>query len=414
MRKIFELFRTDFKRRWKKPLLLLIYIASPVILTFIMWLVFGQGGRGISPLSLGLVNNDRDGVVAKFLIGALQSDQIKERVNVSLTDSNSARDLIDKGEISAILIIPKNFSRNFLDELSPSLHLVKNPAHQIFPEMSETLVEILKDGINYLLSIFYDEFKSIKTIIANDGKADKEALFKIFNQSRGKVKIIASVIDDIPLELKQVTKEKEKGDSGFSILVYVFPGISLFFMFFVADAVLIDSVKERGKFIIKRLFASNLKKWQYIWAKFLSAILFLFLMGCVLSACGYIFFNIKVNSMIIFLCILIVTSVLITALFACFTALSNDEKQVNNISMIFIFMFDILGGGMVPLNNLPAFMQRIGFISPLYHLNKAFMSLLVDDMGAFFFYFWISLILAIVLLGVAFYMNHQALKKVFK
>jgi len=412
MRRIIELFKADFKRRWNKPLLILLYLVSPIIFAAIMWLAFGGGGDGFSPLNMAVVNKDKNGMISDFLVNAFKNEQMEDRLKTYNTDKKTADKMLENGEISAILIIPENFTGDFFDEKNPSLILKKNPAHQIYPEMSETILEILKEAVDYLLTFFYDEFQILKNAFENEGNITEEKLINLYDDMKNKIEIIVKIVEEPSIGLDEV-KEKEEKEK-VPITVYFFPGLSFFFMFFIASAALTDSVKERSKFILKRLFASNLRKYEYALSKILSCVIFILVIEIVLSIAGYMFFSLTVESVLLFLGLIFIAAVLITSLFVIITSISEKETQVHNISMIFIFLFAILGGSMIPVQNLPDFLKSIAFISPIYHINNATISIILGDMGKFDLYFTNSIIIGLILFIVGFIFNIKALKRVIR
>ena len=412
MRKILKLAVSDYKRRWNKPILILLYVFTPVIITLIMWMAFGggSGGSGFAPLKLAIVNNDKGGIISDFFVNAFSNENAKDKIKAFVVKEPEAMKLVNGRKVSGVMIIPKNFSKNILEMRKTEIKLIKNPTEMIYPMIAETGLNIIKDGTNYLLTIFKDEITIIRTAIEKKEKMDNTTFTTLYDKIGDKIKKIIPLFEEQKIEIKDIKEEEKK----IPMAVFYFTGMAFFFLFFISNAILNDMVKERNGFIIKRLFLSELKKSEYYFARILSVILFMFTMELVLAITGRFLFHITTDSIFWLLITLFLSAIILSLLSAVIMGLSNNERQVHNIGMIFVFLFAMLGGSLIPVSVLPASIRNFSVISPLYYITESVISLVLQRMDKFYHLIISTAFIAIGLFILSYLLNIRALKKVVK
>ncbi len=409
MKKIIRLALADYQRRWNKPVLILLYVLTPVVITVIMWLAFGGGSSGndFAPLRIAVVNHDQDGLVSNFLVSALNNERAKEHITTFVVGEEEARDLINHRKVSGIIILPEGFTEDILNDRKTEITLIKNPTETIYPMIAETGLELVKDATNYLLAIFHDEIEVIREAVKKEEKINSADLVSLYDNMDDKISRIVPLFKEEKIAVEDVTEEKKET----SLAIYFFAGMSFFFLFFISNAILNDMVKERNRFIIRRLFLSELKKREYYFARLISVTVFLFTIELALAVTGRLLFGITVTSLSWLLAGLLLAALVLSLCSAFIMGISKNEKQAHNYGMIFVFLFAILGGSLIPVSALPAAVQRISVISPLYYLTQSMIALSTQDMAGFYRMLTITSLIAAGLFVVAYFLNIRALKK---
>jgi hypothetical protein len=84
-----------------------------------------------------------------LLRGSVNQNKAGEHFEPVLMDRESALREIMEDHVSAAVIIPTNFMRNYLTGKAPvSLELIKNPAESVHPAVMEELLGALVTGMN--------------------------------------------------------------------------------------------------------------------------------------------------------------------------------------------------------------------------------------------------------------------------
>jgi len=412
MRKILKLSLFEYKRKWNKPALVLIYILTPIIITLIMWFAFGGGtsGTGFAPIKIALVNNDKDGFISKFFINVLSDDRIKDKIITKVVNEKESEELINNRKVSAILIIPEKFSADLIDMKKTQISLIKNPSEIIYPSIVELGMNIVRDITNFMLTLFEDEIRLIKNSINKGEKINDKDFIKLYDKSRVKIERLIEIFYDRGIGVKEVKKEKKN----VSFVIYIFSGMGFFFLFFISNAFLEDMVKDRNKLVLKKLFLTKLKKSEYYFSKLFSAVIFLLTIEIVLSISGRIIFNIKTNNIFLLIIMLVISSLMLSLISIFVVGISKNHNQVHNINMIIVFLFAILGGSLIPVSSLPSSIRIFSIISPLYYLTQGINSLILNNLNQFYNNLLISSLIIISLLFISYFVNIKALKRVIK
>src|SRR5688572_23393432 len=130
------LLAKDFRRTLRNPWPWLLNLALPLAITAIIGLAFGgfDNKQGGAPrVKLAVVDEDRS-----FLSGALRSmltqGKAAEFMEPMFVHRAEALRVLRENQISAILVIPTNFtSKYLLGESGLKLEVIKNPAQAFMP-----------------------------------------------------------------------------------------------------------------------------------------------------------------------------------------------------------------------------------------------------------------------------------------
>src|SRR5438270_307831 len=107
MRSIWISLRKDVSRARRDPLALLMWIAIPLILGTLINAVFG--GSEATPQGRLLIADEDDSFVSNLLSRAFSGEPLSKIVRVENVTREAGRGRMDRGDASALLIIPKGF-----------------------------------------------------------------------------------------------------------------------------------------------------------------------------------------------------------------------------------------------------------------------------------------------------------------
>jgi ABC-2 type transport system permease protein len=112
LQRVFALVRKDLKRLVREPSALFMIILFPIMLTLVFGLAFGGiGGNQTATYQIGLVNNSLSNQSpnwTQYFIRNLTSVQILKIQPYA--DNSTAQNDLTQGKISAVIIIPQDFS----------------------------------------------------------------------------------------------------------------------------------------------------------------------------------------------------------------------------------------------------------------------------------------------------------------
>ncbi|NOZ95916.1 MAG: ABC-2 transporter permease [Acidobacteria bacterium] len=135
----------ELKRRLRDPVSLIAWLAIPFLMVTLMVLVFGGRGRSSLPRIKILAVNHDTGILSKGLLAALDSPELAEYLDVAVLDEKEATRRMDRGHASLMVVIPKSFTRDFLDDKPLTLRVYRNPEQTILPGIGEEILAFLAD-----------------------------------------------------------------------------------------------------------------------------------------------------------------------------------------------------------------------------------------------------------------------------
>src|SRR5260221_390310 len=135
------LLAKDLRRVRRNPLPWLINLIVPLCMTALIGLAFGgkSDSGQLGRIHFAVVDEDKTRL-SDFLRGSTSQREGGKYLDPVFLDRDEALRQINDDKLAAILIIPTNFTRNYLGGSNAvSLELIKNPAQSIHPAVMEEL-----------------------------------------------------------------------------------------------------------------------------------------------------------------------------------------------------------------------------------------------------------------------------------
>ncbi len=363
MRRVILILKKDFQRRMKSPWGILILLAIPVIMTAIFGAVFSPSGDGSSlpKIKLLVVDLDKE-FAAKMLVSAFDAPDLEDMFQISMKEEAEAKQLMQKGKASALVIIPKGFTRDLFDGKDITLELVKNPSERFLPAIVEEFLNTMAVGVSAFVQVFDDEIDSIEEIL--DTPVETLAIAELvphLEKSKKKIVTLKEVLSPLLIKLKKEQKEKEKKDDepGFNIFSYFLPGLSFMFLLFIVETFLREILTEKEDGTLRRMWFSPIEPHQYIAAKLLSGWLMGLLTLILIILIGLAFFGIDWGNYLYLFPFAAITLFSVAGFFGMLNSFFKNKNQAGAFTSPIILVFAAFGGSFLPVNQLPPMFQAI-------------------------------------------------------
>ncbi len=366
MKKIINIFNKDFKRRIRSPWGIVILLAIPIVMTSMFGAVFG-GGSG-NTVKIKILLEDRDNAfLSNLIVKTFDAPDVKKFIEAKSVKPGSGEKMIKNKKASALLIIPRNFSQNFIDRKKNEFILIKNPAEQFFPPVIEDLSRMMTGLLSAVAQVFADELKQISILTKNRStNLDKFRMEKIFNGAYDKIIKVSKYISPLLISLQSSNvknKKKSEETQGINIFSMLLPPISVMFLMFIIEIFLRDILQEKEDGTMQRILYSPVKPSTYIIAKILSGWIMGILMFLILVVFGIIFFGINWGNYLFLLMLVVITAFTISSFFAFINSIFRNKKQASAVTAPIILIMSAAGGSMVPYAMLPPIVRKFSFLS---------------------------------------------------
>ena len=356
MRFLWAAARKDFCRVRRDPFSLATSVGIPLVLVTLVTLVF-SGGQA-APQGRLLVADEDGTLLSQVLTGAFTRDPLSKMFVMETTPREEGRRRMDRGDASALLIIPKGFQDAVFQSQPAQLVLVTNPAQSILPSIAEQTISIMVDGGFYLQRLAAIPLRSIGT-----GQPPSDATVAqvsiAFNQiGRSLTKYLNPEL--IKLELN-VTAEKRESQNVAGVFL---PAMLFMGLLFVANSYALDIWKEQSWGTLRRLATTPASLGALLGGRLIS--LTVILSGVAFVGVGGMrwFANVPVASVPLAAIWLIFSGTAFYLFLVAITVHAAGQRAANVVGNLIVFPLALLGGSFFPFEMMPDWMARIGRFTP--------------------------------------------------
>lgn len=385
----------DLKWRLADPLSLVMWIGIPLLIGGLMGLVFSGGGL---KAKLKLLVVDQDDTILTNVISGASGGGLLAIEKVSLVEG---RRRIGEGDGSGLLVIPKGFTQNLLDDAPTPLELTTNPSQQIFPKMLQEGLEMLVDVEFFLQRVAGDIIKDLskfqpsgQSTIASSAVVGVFAI-KVNNRLKSLEPIVIpptlSVEDELTTEQGAEQPPSTGPPGGFGLLL--FPGILFMSLMFMAQGISYDIWREKDQGTLARLLCSPTGPATFLVAKALSGGLAMMAVAAVGLILGYVAFDLPASAIPGALVWSSASGVSLLVLFFVIQMLSSSSTGGNVLSSVVLFPLMMIGGSFFPFEAMPKGLASIGQTTPNGLAVSELKNIMAGEME------WGSLAISTLLLG---------------
>ena len=385
MRAVWAMVWKDFRRRVRRPMGILILLAFPLIFSAMIALTFGSGGSGFPKVHLLLQDDDGE-LISGLVKQAFASEQAAAYFDVEIVEGNG-RDRIEDGDGSALLIIPENFTSDFLEGEPTNLVLVRNPAQGIMPEVAEQVATIAADVLSSASRVLRGPLDDVMDLLESDADfapdANVAAIAVQINQTmnRAGTYIFPPAITLETVALDDDEEEPEEGQSLIGIIfAAVLPGVSVFALFMLGDHLMRDIVTEDNDGTLRRQLAGPITARTIILGKSLFTALASLISLAILATIGWFVSRLGVD-LVAFALLSLSLVFAVTGVASAVYGLARTERQGGTIASIVFLLMAFLGGGFIPLESMARPLQAIAPYTLFYWGTWGFRSMLEDGAG---------------------------------
>lgn len=358
---ILTIFKKDLKLYFSDKKAVLLTFLMPILLITLFAFAFG-GAKGSSeskPIELLVADIDNTSD-SKSVIANLDS---LSGITLIPKEVNEASDLVLKGKYVAVLIFDKGFQDSIMAGNSLPMELKYDAAREIEMGMlqgvlmQELMGAVGKKMIKSKMSTYFD------TNYANMNPATRTKIFDDMDSDN--IGMGSSMNSSMDLKMTSVVKEdSKKGNLG---LIQAVAGTAIMMLLFSIAAIGGGLLDEKEAGTLKRLLYSPLKPTDILFGKMATAVVISILQLIVMFVYSWLVFDLPIFTDIPSLVLMILATAFAVSSFGMFlVAIAKSRQQLQGLSTIIIMIMSAIGGSMIPLFIMPAFMQKIAVVSVNY------------------------------------------------
>ncbi len=374
MRPILQAAWKDLQRHRRDPLSLILWLAIPACIGTLISLAFGGGSSpASSPRPQLLLAESDESLLGSILAGAGNGGA---PLDVERTSIEEGRRRINNGEASALLILPPNLARAFLDGEPANLELITNPAQRILPQMVEESLEMLLELAFYADQLFGESLRDLDL----EPQAGQWVLPDL------RVAALSVEVNQVLEGLRQVLlpprlqvefvpapTAEEDAEHQATFLSIMLPGFLLMALLFMAQGLSEDLWKEREWGVLARVTSAPLGIRNLLAGKGLASLCVMGLAASfVMLLATYVLGQEFAHPFWATLWSTL-TGLALLALFMPLQLLGRTRQGANMITSCVLIPLFLLGGSLFPLESMPDFIAVLSGWTPngyaLVHLR---------------------------------------------
>lgn len=361
---VWTLIKKDIARlrvNWRNMLVLL---AMPLCITALVGSAFGPAARDgdVPRIKLAIVNED-DNMIGGMLTSIASSEQSAEFLDTIATDREEAMRLVNGNEISAVLVVPADFSSKFLDgKVAPPFELIKNPAQSWMPAISEELMRVVAELLNAISQTLLSEVPEVMEILDDSGAPDVKKLLRVVSHVGGRFEraeayLFPPIISIGKAKAEAQQPDNESNNPGFNIFSFVMPGLISVFLLFTADGSTRDIFTEQRSRTLDRYRTCNNQLLPFLIAKSAYSLFVVLTSAFIMLGGGALIFGIQWQAPLETCIVTISFAVFCTGFAFLLLAVIFSERLTAMLNTVVIMLIGFLGGSMIPSQNLPPLLR---------------------------------------------------------
>ncbi len=366
---VLAIVRRDLVRFARSPGRTALLLAVPLVLAGMFTLVFGGGGPDEIVIRVLILNQD-EGPLGR-LLSAAASRPPEEGARLELVEvGDEGLEMLDRGEASALVRVPPGFSEDFLAGRPTVIEVVKNPAERFLPVVVEEGVGVLATVLSQASHVMRAELSTIHALSERENGPELTEVTRLSELFYERVSAAEPYLFPPVILLGSATSEGQDEaaaapPSGASVLSVFLPGLVVMGVFFLAQAVTRDIVREREAGLLRHLLTAPVTVAGYLAGKCLSAIVACILGFAILLGIGAAF-GVSWGSPPVLAAMVLAVSVAVSGTMLLVASLVRTERQGDALGTIVIMVWALLGGAFVPLASMPASVRPLAATTLMY------------------------------------------------
>lgn len=359
MNPLFRIAAKDTKIMVRDRAALLVMLAMPLALIFILGSALGSLGEGGSlNAKVAIVNQDAGDTGERFVDGLTSSEEIAEVFNITVSDDvEQVRTDVERGDLQAALIIPDDLSEKVLAGEPAALEVLQDPGSQM---SAGIWAGVVRAGVA----------NASAQIIAAHMLQDAFASGAVSGGAApptGGMPPSAQQVPELSFDAVTVTEVEVEIEKQVSMISYYAAGMTGMFLLFGGMFGAFSFVRERREQTLARMLATPASRVTIVGGKALGVLLIGALQFVVLYLGTRLLFQVDWGTnMLGTLLVGLAETLAAAGLAMTLAALGRSERAIGGIAPAFIMLFAALGGSMIPAEQLPAWLLPAQVLSPVY------------------------------------------------
>lgn len=362
-----------------------------VVMTIALQGVFDTGGSN-HPINLLVVNQDQGTIAAQVIANLRGADGLAlvENQDGKPITRVVAEDLITARTYSVALVFPADFSDRILQAASDPTTPKAVVSFIADPAVGNQLLAPVKGLVDgYIGRAAFLAQAPIQTLqgfnnMASVAPASQAGFIRDLGEryTVAMTEFMGGTDQNLGVDTQVVRPARYQAVRGPSSAEQNVPGYTIYGVFFIIATISTSLFREKNEGTFRRLQAAPISRWAVLIGKLLPYYLVNLIQIALMLAVGMLIFHIGLGSHPLALVPLsLATAAAATGMGLLIASLGKTQEQVGSLSVILTLILSALGGLMVPVYVMPAFMQKLSLAIPHAWALTGFQDVIVRGQG---------------------------------
>ena len=346
----------DLTRIRRDPLALVLSALIPLVVALLLRLAFGGGG-GASPTADLLVADNDESFVSGMFVGAFGSGPLEDLIRVETVTEEEGRARMEKGDASALLVIPEHFSEDYFEERPLTLTVVRNPAQTVLPDLVEETVRTFADALNAGRRVLGSTLDPVVGLTS----PDDDTVAGVATSVNQVVQRVQPRISPLGIDVETILPPEEPPvDYGALFL----PGMLFLGLLFVADGLSGDLWQEREGGTLLRMRTTGGSPFAFLAGKILAGGAVFLIVGAVGLLAARFLFGLPIPDPVSALLWMGLSGMFLLTLLSLLQLFARNRRGGNILSTAVVLPLSMVGGSFFPFEAMPDWLAAVGRFTP--------------------------------------------------
>ena len=372
------------RRLVRNPGLVLVMLAIPLTLAVIEYAAFGRtAAAGQLPPTTVLFLDEDDTLASGAVPQVFSGGPAKDFFELSqVADKAEAVRRFTRGQASALIVVPKGFQDALLAGRRAELGFYPNPIHSIGPQIARSLLDMTTVIGNGLYAQALAPISRVRAIIdaGREPTSDEVAAISRGFFEAGQRLSGLEGLSGLTVGVKRPDQQEARtgfGADPSQFFAYVFPGLAIFGLLFIAQALAIRLMRDRLRGLQRRLVVTPAGAGQVVMGGVIFLVVALVALLAFLAIIGAAVFRIQLRDPLALAALGAGFALFAAGLQLLSTSLAPSDRSAGFVGSVVVLVLSLVGGTFVPSEQYPPLLRSLAMIVPNGAAQQGFIDVLV-------------------------------------
>ena len=366
MRFFFLSAAKDLQRYRRDALSLALWFVLPLVIAGLIGLVFGHDDA--KPQGLLLIADEDHGVAGLFLRESISRGPLGTMLALQQVERAEGRRRLDRGEGSALLIIPRGYDRAVMRDEAAQWTLVMNPERSLMPRVVREVASANVTAASYLQQIAGTQLRALA-----DAPLSQSSILDFAAKVRRTTGGLSTYLNPPRI----VVKTTEAGDPGAhrrTVPEILFPGVMILVILMMSAGMSVEIWKEASSHAVRRVATTPSGIGGFLAGKIAATSMVLLSAILVTFAAGRAAFDVPLRAAGLALTWCVCSAIAMYCGLLLMQLLLASERTATTVGGLFMVPLAMLGGCFFPMESMPPGLAAFAGYTPngwmLVHLRN--------------------------------------------